>query len=348
VSGFAERHRGRAARGGARGAVAAADAAEVAGDTVEPAEAVFVSADVTGPPRRRRRRSGWYWLAYVILVPTAILFVAPFAWLISASFQNIGDIFSWPPHWIPANPSTEGYQKFLGVGPLKGEDSPQAWRWFLNSVFVACSVTVLQLFFNSLAAYVFAKRQFPGKNAIFLLFLATMMIPGQITLIPNYLVIKHIPLFGGNDILGQGGSGWLDSYWGLIMPGVVSAFGIFLLRQYMVSIPDELLDAARIDGANEFSIYFRVVLPLCGPALAATGIFTFQGAWEDFFWPLIIVSSPDKYTAPLGLALFVVEKRTEWDVLFAGSVIATLPMIIVFIIFQRRFIQGISVSGLKG
>ena len=343
MSGFAERQRRRAPRA-AREVLPDPGAPRSVTDELEATppdatEAVFVNADVTAPPRKKRR-SRWYWLAYVVLVPTAILFVAPFAWLISASFQNIGDIFSWPPHWIPENPSSSGYQKFLGVGPLKGDESPQAWRWFLNSAFVACSVTVLQLFFNSLAAYVFAKREFPGKNVIFLLFLATMMIPGQITLIPNYLVIKHIPLFGGNNILGQGGSGWLDSYWGLIMPGVVSAFGIFLLRQYMVSIPDELLDAARIDGANEFSIYFRVVLPLCGPALAATGIFTFQGAWEDFFWPLII--------APLGLALFVVEKRTQWDVLFAGSVIATLPMIIVFIIFQRRFIQGISVSGLKG
>ena len=274
--------------------------------------------------------------------------MAPFAWLVSASFQSIGDIFSWPVQWIPENPNTVGYQKFLGVGPERGDESPEAWRWFANSAFVAISVTVLQLFFNSLAAYVFAKRQFPGRDIIFALFLVTMMIPGQITLIPNYLVIKHIPLFGGNDILGQGGSGWLDTYWGLILPGSVSAFGIFLLRQYMTSIPDELLDAARIDGANEFSIYARVVLPLCGPALAATGIFTFQAAWEDFFWPLIIVSSPDKYTAPLGLALFVVDKRTQWDVLFAGSVIATLPMIVVFLIFQRRFIQGIAVSGIKG
>ena len=313
--------------------------------TTAPEPVQVFSSDVTRPRRRRTRR--WMWLAYLVLVPGALLFVAPFAWLVSASFQRTGDMFSWPPQWIPENPSLEGYKQFLGVGE-KYAGGPQAWRWFLNSAFVAGSVTILQLFFNSLAAYVFAKREFPGKNAIFLLFLATMMIPGQITLIPNYLVIKHIPLFGGNDVLGQGGSGWLDSYYGLILPGAVSAFGIFLLRQYMTSIPDELLDAARIDGANEFSIYARVVLPLCGPALAATGIFTFQAAWEDFFWPLIIVSSPDKYTAPLGLALFVVEKRTQWDVLFAGSVIATLPMIIVFLIFQRRFIQGIAVSGLKG
>ncbi|MGI3781400.1 MAG: carbohydrate ABC transporter permease, partial [Janthinobacterium lividum] len=271
------------------------------------------------------------------------------AWLVSASMQSVSDIFSWPPQWIPHHPTLQGYKTFLGIGAKGAQEGPQnAGRWFINSAFVATSVTVLQLFFNSLAAYVFAKRQFPGRNLIFLLFLTTMMIPGQVTLIPNYLVLKHIPFFGGNDALGMGGSGWLDSYYGLILPGAVSAFGIFLLRQYMTSIPDELLDAARIDGASEFKIYWRIIVPLCGPALAATGIFTFQAAWEDFFWPLIIVSSPDHYTAPLGLALFVVKNRTQWDVLFAGSVIASLPMIIVFLIFQRRFIQGIAVSGLKG
>jgi multiple sugar transport system permease protein len=306
----------------------------------------LTEADVTRSGRRSRRR-GWHGLAYLILVPGAILFVAPFAWLISASFQPMGDIFSWPPQWIPKHPTLHGYRSFLGIG-ADAVGSPQAWRWFANSAFVATSVTVLQLFFNSLAAYVFAKRTFPGKNAIFMLFLATMMVPGQVTLIPNYLVLKHIPLFGGNNLLGQGGSGWLDSYYGLILPGAVSAFGIFLLRQYMSSIPDELLDAARIDGASEFKIYSRIVIPLCGPALAATGIFTFVAAWEDFFWPLIIVSTPEHYTAPLGLALFVVKNRTDWSVVMAGSVIATIPMVLVFIFFQRRFIQGIAVSGLKG
>ena len=298
--------------------------------------------------RRRRRRGNKAWLAYLILIPGAIFFLAPLGWLVSASFQPLGDIFSWPPQWIPKNPTLDGYKGFLGLGGPQVEGAPDAWRWFVNSAFIAISVTVLQLFFNSLAAYVFAKREFPGKNLIFVLLLAAMMVPGQVTLIPNYLVIKHVPLFGGNDILGQGGSGWLDSYYGLILPSAVSVFGIFLLRQYMASIPDELLDAARIDGASEFKIYSRIVLPLCGPALAATGIFTFVGAWEDFFWPLIIVSSPDKYTAPLGLALFVVKNRTNWDVVMAGSVLATIPMVLIFIFFQRRFIQGISLSGLKG
>ncbi|HEV3486724.1 MAG TPA: carbohydrate ABC transporter permease, partial [Vicinamibacterales bacterium] len=213
---------------------------------------------------------------YAILVPGSIIFVAPFAWLVSSSLKNLGAIFSWPPDWIPDDPTLANYKLFLGVGVEEDARSAQfVGRWFLNSVFVAFAITTLQLFFNSLAAYAFAKRRFPGRNSIFVLFLATMMIPGQVTLVPTYLVIKHIPLFGGNDIWGQGGHGWLDSYYGLILPGAVSAFGIFFLRQYMLSIPDELLDAARIDGASEFRIYWRVILPLVRPALAANGIFTF-------------------------------------------------------------------------
>jgi multiple sugar transport system permease protein len=319
---------------------------------VEPVPAL-VARPQARPPRRRRRESGRaFWtkrvLAYVVLVPGAILFVAPFAWLISASFQDMGSMFSYPPHWIPDHPTLHGYKAFFGVGNTADAGSSDAWRWFANSAFVATSVTVLQLFFNSLAAYAFAKRRFPGRDFIFMIFLGTMMIPGQVTLIPNYLALKHVPFFGGNDMFGNGGHGWLDSYYGLILPGAVSAFGVFLLRQYMLSIPNDLLDAARIDGAGEFRIFLQVVLPLCGPVLAATGIFTFTYAWEDFFWPLIIISSPDHYTAPLGLAMFVVKNRTSWDILMAGSVIATLPMIAVFMIFQRKFIQGISMSGLKG
>jgi multiple sugar transport system permease protein len=302
-------------------------------------------------PKRRRRAPSWgRVISYVILVPGAILFVAPFAWLVSASFQQMGDIFSYPPNWIPPHPTLDGYEGFLGLGHPTGlnADATGDWHWFVNSAFVATSITALQLFFNSLAAYVFAKRKFPGRDAIFMVFLATMMIPGQVTLVPNYLVLKHIPLFNGNDIFGQGGHGWLDSYWGLIMPGTVSAFGIFLLRQYMFSIPDDLLDAARIDGASEFRIFWSVVLPLTTPALAATAIFTFQGAWEDFLWPLIIINDPGHYTAPLGLALFVVKHNTSWNLLFAGSVISTIPMVVVFMIFQRRFVQGIALSGVKG
>lgn len=303
-----------------------------------------------GRERRRTTKKGLV-VTYLILVPVAMLFVAPFVWLISASFQPASEIFSNPPKWLPDQGTLSGYKQFLNVGDLteaqQGAGSGD-WRWFANSAFVAITVTVLQTFFNAMCAYCFAKRRFPGRDIIFFAFLATMMVPPQVTLIPNYIILKRMPFFGGNDLAGIGGHGMLDSYWGLILPGTVSAFGIFLLRQYMQSIPDELLDAARVDGANEFRIFWRIVLPLCMPALAATAIFTFQSAWEDFLWPLIIIDSPDRTTAPLGLALFVVQNRTSWTVLFAGSVIATLPMIIVFIIFQRKFIQGIALTGVKG
>jgi multiple sugar transport system permease protein len=174
------------------------------------------------------------------------------------------------------------------------------------------------------------------------------MIPGQVLIIPQYIILKNMPLFGGNDIWGQGGHGWLDSYWGLIIPHSVSMFSIFLLMQYMRTIPDELLDAARVDGAGEFRIYAQIVLPLSRPALAAVGIFTFTFFWDDFFWPLIIISNPDLYTLPLGLALFVVKHRTVWDLLMAGSVVATVPVILMFLFFQRNFVRGISVTGIKG
>jgi multiple sugar transport system permease protein len=290
-------------------------------------------------------------ILYIVLVPASIVFVAPFVWLLSASFQPFGEIFSWPPHWIPEHPTVFNYEGFLGLlsdPPRRALAAENVWRWFVNSAFIATTVTALQLFFNSLAAYAFAKRRFPGRDAIFLLFLGTMMIPGQVTLVPTYIVLRHMPLFGGNDIFGNGGHGWIDSYYGLILPGTVSAFGIFLLRQYMQSIPDELIDAARIDGASEFRIFWSVVLPLTRPALAAMAIFTFMYSWEDFFWPLIIVSDSNLYTAPLGLALFVQKNRAAWDLLFAGSVIATIPMVLVFIFFQRQFIRGIALTGIKG
>jgi multiple sugar transport system permease protein len=323
-------------------------------DEVRPAAPL--GPDYVRPAKKPREGNKQYSLrqklvTYLVLAPAAILFVAPFAWLVSAAFQPMSEIFSSTPHWVPKDPTLAGFKGFLNVGHLTKAQQAQGhgdWRWFANSAFVATMITVLQTFFNALCAYTFAKRKFPGRDVIFVAFLATMMVPGQVTLIPNYLIVQHIPFFGGNDWLGSGGHGWLDSYWGLIMPGIVSAFGIFLLRQFMVSIPDQLLEAARIDGAGEFRIFWSVVLPLCVPALAANAIFTFQGAWEDFLWPLIILSSPEKITAPVGLALFVVQNRTSWTLLFAGSVIATLPMIVVFIIFQRQFVQGIAVTGVKG
>jgi multiple sugar transport system permease protein len=278
-------------------------------------------------------------LVYLILGTGAVLFTAPWAWMVSASFQPLGEMFNWPPTWIPETFTVNNYVRFMQAAGLG--------RWFLNSAFISVSVVVLQLFFNSLAAYTFAKRRFPGRDKIFVFMLGTLMIPGAVFLIPNYLILQHIPLAGGNDIFGQGGHGWLDSYWGLILPSAVSVWGIFFLRQYMKGIPDELLDSARIDGASEFRIYWQIALPLAGPALAATAIGTFTWTWNDFFWPLLVISSSDLQTVQLGLALFVVKNRTVWDQVMAGSVLATLPVLLVFLLFQRHFIQGIALSGFK-
>jgi ABC-type spermidine/putrescine transport system permease subunit II len=182
---------------------------------------------------------------YTVLTLGSLIFVAPLLWMVSASLQDLGDIFSFPPHWIPISPDLDNYSRFLFPQEGGKDESANILRWFGNGLFVAGSVTALQLFFCSLAAYAFAKRRFRGRDRIFLLFLATMMIPAQVTLIPWYIILRHIPLFGGNDITGQGGHGWLDSYYGLIIPGIVSAWTIFFLRQYMRGISDEYLDAAR-------------------------------------------------------------------------------------------------------
>ena len=278
-------------------------------------------------------------ILYAILTAGAIIFTAPWAWMVSASFQPLGEMFNWPPTWIPETFTLNNYVNFLEAQGL--------WRWFVNSAVIAIAVLIAQLIVNSLAAYAFAKRNFPGRDLLFLAMLGTLMIPGQIYLIPNYIILQHIPFFNGNDIMGMGGHGWLDSYWGLIIPYSFSVWSVFFMRQYMKTIPSELLDAARIDGASEFRIYTQIILPLCVPVLAAQAIFTFTFVWNDFFWPLIVISDPDLRTVQLGLALYVVKNRTAWDVVMAGSVLSTLPILIVFLLFQRYFIRGIVLTGMK-
>jgi multiple sugar transport system permease protein len=293
--------------------------------------------------RRRNSRilkdAAWKLVVYALLIAGAIIFVAPFAWMVSASLQPVGDMFRWPPSWIPRNPTLNNYIKFLRSQDLA--------IWFANSAYYSFAVTFLQLFFNSLAAYTFAKRRFPGRDTLFLILLGTIMIPGQVLLIPSYIILKHIPLFGGNDLFGQGGHGWLDSYWGLIAPGAVSTWGIFWLRQYMKGLPDDLVDAAKIDGASEFRIYGQVILPLSKPALAAAAIGTFTYTWSDWFWPLIVTSRDELRVLALGLALFVTKNKVVWDIVFAGTVLVTLPVLIMFMLFQRQILKAVALSGLK-
>lgn len=293
-------------------------------------------------PRRRRRFRPTRPVRYAVLIVLAVLFMAPFAYMVSASFQPLEQMFRLPPKWIPADPTIENYTQFFGSGRNIG-------RWVFNSLFVSTTVTAMVVFFSALIAYTFAKRTFPGRDFLFLLSLATLMLPTEVTLIPNYLIMRSFPLLGGNDINGIGGHGMLDSYWGLIVPHVASPFAIFLLRQYMKSaIPDELIDAARIDGAGHFRIFLRVVMPLCKPALAAVAIFTFQFFWTDLLGPLIIINSRDLYTMPLGLTTFAQGNRSLWHLIMAGSVLMTVPLILIFFTFQRQFVRGISLSGIKG
>jgi multiple sugar transport system permease protein len=297
------------------------------------------------PPRRRQpvekllRDAAWKTVVYALLFAGGVIFVAPFAWMITASLQDVSDMFRWPPSWIPNEPSFKNYTKFLREENLG--------LWFFNSAYVSLMVTVLQLFLNSLAAYTFAKRRFPGRDFLFMTFLGTIMIPGQVLLIPSYIILKQIPLFGGNDIFGQGGHGWLDSYWGLIAPGAVSTWGIFWMRMYMKGIPDDLVDAAKIDGSSEFRIYWQIILPLSKAALAASAIGTFTAVWNDWFWPLIVTSSDQLRVLPLGLALYVTKNKVVWDVVFAGSILVTLPVLIMFLLFQRQILKAVALSGIK-
>jgi multiple sugar transport system permease protein len=305
-----------------------------------PPVAPEVSQPIPPPAKRRRRIRPLRVLRYALLIALAIIFVAPFAYMVTSAFQPLEQMFRYPPQWIPTHPTTENFTDFLT------SDRPVG-RWVFNSLFVSITTVTLQTFYSSLIAYTFAKRNFPLRDVFFFMGLAVMMIPLEVMLIPQYLIWKHMPLFGGNDIFGQGGQGWLDSFWPLIVPSIGSPFTIFLLRQYMKTIPDSLLDAARIDGAGHFKIYWKIVMPLSRPALAATAIFAFQGVWEGLYIPLIVLSSPALYTLPLGLTLFVIQNRTVWNLVMAGSVLATIPMIVIFLVLQKYFVSGISLSGMK-
>jgi multiple sugar transport system permease protein len=292
--------------------------------------------------RRPRRLRPTRALRYVVLIGLSVIFIAPMLYMVSASFQPLSQMFKLPPSWIPPHPTLDNYIEFF----TSGRNLP---RWVFNSVFVTTVITAAVLFTSSLIAYTFAKRTFPGRDFLFLLTLATLMLPSEVLGIPNYLIMKTFPLMGGNDLYGVGGHGLLNSYWGLIIPNIGSAFSIFLLRQYMKSaVPDELIDAAKIDGAGHFRIYWKVVMPMCKPALAAVAIFTFQFWWQELYGPLIIIDSEQLYTMPLGLTTFAQGNRTLWHLIMAGSVLMVLPIVIIFFIFQKLFVRGISLSGLKG
>ena len=279
-------------------------------------------------------------LTHAILLLGAVAMLLPFVWMISTSLKPPDQLFTVPPTWIPRTLVVENYVKAMDAGNFG--------RYALNSLFLAVANMLTNVGLSALAGYAFARLAFPGRSALFILVLATLMVPYQVTIIPQFVIIRHIPFFGGNDALGQGGIGWINSYWGLIVPGAVSAFGIFMLRQFFETLPRELEDAARIDGAGEFRIFWQIMLPLATPAVATLAIFSFQAGWNAFLWPLLITTTDDMRTIQLGLTVFVQQYSTQWDQLMAATVVATLPIIAVFALGQRLLVKGIAFTGLKG
>jgi multiple sugar transport system permease protein len=297
--------------------------------------ALTISQRQPAPPLRLGRL-----VSHLILLLGAALMVTPFVWMISTSLKPPYELFTVPPTWIPSQPQWDTYVKAMSAGNFG--------RYAFNSLLLGVTNMASNVILSALAGYAFARLRFPGRSLLFVLVLATLMVPYQVTIIPLFVIIRHIPLFGGNDLLGQGGIGWINSYWGLVVPGAVGAFGIFMLRQFFQTLPVELEDAARIDGASEFRILWQIMLPLAMPAIATLAIFSFQAGWNAFLWPLLITTTDDMRTVQLGLTVFVQQYSTQWDQLMAATVVATMPVIIVFGIGQRLLVRGIAFTGLKG
>lgn len=264
-------------------------------------------------------------LAFVALTMIACITLLPYFWMVSSSLKTMENMFAVPIQWLPDPVNWMSY-----VNAWQAQDFT---RYFLNSGIVAVAITLGNLLLCSLAGYSLTKFRYRGRGLTFLLILSTMMLPLEVTMVPLFLIVKQLD--------------WLNSYPGLIVPFVVDGFGVFLMRQYMLSIPSDLIDSARIDGASEMRIFWMIVLPLCKPALVALAVFTFREAWDMYIWPLVIITKDSLRTLPLGISLFMSSYGTSWDQLMAIAVLGTLPMIVLFFFLQRAFIQGIAVTGLK-
>jgi multiple sugar transport system permease protein len=267
-------------------------------------------------------------LLWLVLGIGAIAMVGPFYWMLVTSFKIRQELIRYPPTWWPEEFTWRNWQALndLGAGSFN--------LFFRNSFFVASAITILTLLTSSMAGYVFAKLPFPGRERLFWVVLSLMMIPFTVSIIPSYALMVRF--------------GWIDSYLALIVPIIFNPFGIFLMRQFMLSLPGELLDAARLDGASEFRVFFQIVVPLSQAALAALGILTFLAQWDNFLWPLVIISSPEKYTLPIALAAFRGRLGTEVGPTAAASIVAVLPVLVAYVIAQKKVIEGIALTGLKG
>ncbi|NNE08071.1 MAG: carbohydrate ABC transporter permease [Gemmatimonadetes bacterium] len=265
-------------------------------------------------------------LLHVVLTVIGLVTIAPLLWMVGASLMPVGEAASYPPRFIPSRPTFEHYVALFTRLDLA--------RNFFNSVFITVTATIVSVIVNAMAGYAFAKLEFGGRDRLFKFLLAGMMIPAQVGMLPLFLLLKNM--------------GLVNTYLGIMIPSFASIFAIFLVRQYVLSVPDELLDAARMDGAGEFRIFWTIVLPIVRPILVTLAAFTFISAWNDFMWPLIILSDEAKYTLPVALANLAGEHVQDTELMMAGAMITIAPVLIVFLFFQRVYYQGIMAGGVKG
>jgi len=300
------------------------------------------SATTSPPParkhlntRRSLRRASWYVAVSVISLAT----VAPLLWTLATSFKPPAEILSGALNLIPKAPTFGNYTQALTTVPFV--------RYILNSLIIGVGGAVANMLFGALAGYALAKLRFRGRKIVFGAFLASLMIPGIVTMVPTFLILRHFPLVGGNDIVGNGGLGLLNTYWAVIVPGAAGAFAVFFMKQFFESLPDEYGQAARIDGASEFRIFAQVYFPLAKAGLAVLGILSFQAGWNNFLWPLIVLNDPKMMTVQVGLSSFVNDYATNYGPLMAGTIISSLPVLLIFIVAQRYIIEGIAHVGTK-
>ncbi|MBZ0302270.1 MAG: carbohydrate ABC transporter permease [Anaerolineae bacterium] len=286
----------------------------------------IASAKSSAPSAMKDRARRGHLLLHAVLIAGSGIMLLPFLWMLSTSLKTPPEIFTYPPTWIPKELAWDNYERALTSMPFG--------RFYFNSLFVACSVTFLQLLTSSLAAFAFARLRFRGRNTLFVLYLATLMIPFPVLLIPNFIIVRQL--------------GWYDTYQALILPPAFSAFSTFLLRQHYLNLPMELDDAARIDGATSLQIWLRVVLPMTRTTLAALAIFIFLNSWNDFLWPLVVTNSQDMRTVPIGLNSFQGQYSVRWNLLMAAAVSAMLPVLVVYVLAQKWFIRGIALTGITG
>jgi multiple sugar transport system permease protein len=275
-----------------------------------------------GGVQNRRQTFGWQALWYLVMIAISVATVVPFLFMASTSFTKSFTMMTYPPQLIPENPSLDNYREI--IFEFQGGLFP---RWFANTVFTTLMITGGSLLLNTLAGYIFAKKQFIGKDVIFALLLATLMVPRAVTLIPAFLIVNRLGLF--------------NTYWALILPELATAFGIFMMRQFIQSLPSELIESAKMDGAGELRTFWSIIIPLSTPAMAALGIFTVINSWNNFLWPLVVLRANTMRTLVVGLATVQSEFNINYGLVMAGSVLTVLPMLVLYIAFQPYFVEGL-------